>query len=141
MSVSAGTVAPSTAAPSTIFVGLDVHKESITLAILSADAPAPVRVDTLPSDLKKLRRYLETVGPAATLRMCYEASGAGYVLQRQLATWGDRLHGDRALADPDQAGRAAEARHIRRRAARATLSGGGTHRRAYVQVHPMSRSP
>ena len=27
-------------------------------------------------------------GPAATLRACYEASGAGYVLQREFATWG-----------------------------------------------------
>ncbi|MDZ7632083.1 MAG: hypothetical protein U5K74_12260 [Gemmatimonadaceae bacterium] len=83
-----GTVNQSQVAPSTIFVGLDVHKESVTLAVLPADAPAPVRVDKLPYDLKKLRRYLEKLGPAATLRTCYEASGAGYVLQRELATWG-----------------------------------------------------
>ncbi len=88
MSVSARTVVPSERAPSTIFVGLDVHKESVTLAVLPADASAPVRVDKLPYDLKKLRRYLEKLGPAETLRTCYEASGVGYVLQRELATWG-----------------------------------------------------
>ncbi len=86
--MSHGTVDQSRNAPSTIFVGLDVHKESVTLAVLPSDAPAPVRVDTLPYDLKKLRRYLEKLGPADTLRTCDEASGAGYVLQRELATWG-----------------------------------------------------
>ena len=44
----------------------------------------PIRVDKLPYDLRKLRRYLERLGPSATLRVCYEASGAGYVLQRAL---------------------------------------------------------
>ena len=42
--------------------------------------------DELSYDLKQLRRYLERLGPAATLRACYERSGAGYVLQRELAT-------------------------------------------------------
>ena len=86
--MSTGTVDQSRIAPTRIFVGLDVHKESVTLAVLPTDAPAPVRVDTLPYDLKKLRRYLEKLGPVDTLRTCYEASGAGYVLQRELATWG-----------------------------------------------------
>ena len=55
---------------------------------LPSDAAVPTHVDKLSYDLKKLRRYLERLGPAATLRACYEASGAGYVLQRELATWG-----------------------------------------------------
>ena len=41
-----------------------------------------------PYDLKKRCRYLERLGPAETLSTCYTASGAGYVLQRELATWG-----------------------------------------------------
>lgn len=73
--------------PSTIFLGLDVHKESITIAVLPSDAPAPTRVDKLPYDLRKLRRYLERLGPPTALRACYEASGAGYVLQRALTEW------------------------------------------------------
>jgi transposase len=83
-----GTVDQSRNAPSTLFIGLDVHKESVTLAVLPADAPARARVDKLPYDLTKLRGYLEKPGPTDTLRTCYEASGAGYVLQRELATWG-----------------------------------------------------
>lgn len=41
---------------SIIYLGLDVHKESITIAVLPADAAAPDRVDRLPNDLGKLRR-------------------------------------------------------------------------------------
>ena len=84
--MSARTVVRSERAPSTIFLGLDVHKESVTIAVLPSDAAAPTHVDKLDDDLTKLRRYLERLGPAATLQACSEASGAGYVLQRELAT-------------------------------------------------------
>ena len=86
MSSSSRTVVRSDVVPSTIFLGLDVHKESVTIAVLPSDAAVPTHVDKLTYDLKKLRRYLERLGPVATLRACYEASGAGYVLQRALAT-------------------------------------------------------
>jgi transposase len=76
------------AAPSTIYVGLDVHKDSLTLAVLPADAPAPTRVDKPPNDLAKLRRYLDRLATQGTLRLCYEASGAGYVLHRAITSWG-----------------------------------------------------
>ena len=84
MSVSARTIVRSDVAPSTIFLGPDVHKESVTIAVLPSDAAAPTHVDTLAYDFKKLRRYLERLGPVASLRACYEASGAGYVLQREI---------------------------------------------------------
>ncbi len=73
---------------STIFLGLDVHKESVTIAVLPADAAAPTRVDKLPHDLRKIRRYIERLGPSEKIRACYEASGAGYVLHREFASWG-----------------------------------------------------
>ncbi len=88
MSVSTRTNARPDVAFSTIFLGLDVHKESVTIAVLPSDAAAPIRVDKLANDLRKLRRYLEKLGPVASLRACYEASGAGYVLHREFATWG-----------------------------------------------------
>ena len=78
----------SAACPSTIFLGLDVHKESVTIAVLPADASGPTRVDKLPYDLRKIRRYVERLGPAESIRACYEASGAGYVLHREFAAWG-----------------------------------------------------
>ena len=73
----------------TIFsVGLDVHKDSVTIAVFRNRDAEPVRVDRLPNDDKKLRRYFERLGAEGSVRACYEASGAGYVLQRALASWG-----------------------------------------------------
>ena len=68
MSVSARAVVRSDVAPSTIFLGLDVHKESVTIAVLPSDAAVPTHVDKLTYDLKKLRRYLERLGPVTSLR-------------------------------------------------------------------------
>jgi transposase len=76
------------AARSIIYLGLDVHKDSITVAVLPAGAKTPTRVDRLPNDLPKLKRWLERVARDGELRACYEASGAGYVLHRALLDWG-----------------------------------------------------
>jgi len=74
---------------SIIYLGLNVHKESVTIAVLPGDAVAPTRVERLPNDLAKLRRFCErlTTGGGG-IRACYEASGAGYVLHRALVSWG-----------------------------------------------------
>jgi len=76
------------AAVPTIYLGLDMHKESITVAVLPAGASAPTRVDKLPNDPAKLRRCVDRLAAQGTLRLCYEASGAGYVLHRLLGEWG-----------------------------------------------------
>lgn len=73
---------------SIIYLGLDVHKDSITSAVLPAAAPAPTSVDRLTSDLAKLKRYLARQAREGTLRICYEASGAGFALYRVLRGWG-----------------------------------------------------
>jgi len=74
---------------STIFwVGLDVHKDSVTAAVFRDRDPEPLQVDRLPNDHKRIRRYFERLSKTGTPRACYEASGAGYVLQRALAEWG-----------------------------------------------------
>ncbi len=69
---------------SIVSLGLDVHKDSITIAVLPGDAPTPTRVDRLPTDLPRLQRYLARLARVGTLRICYEASGAGFA--RQAAT-------------------------------------------------------
>ena len=74
--------------PSIITLGMDVHKESITLAVLPGDAAVPTRVDRLPNDLAKLRRYCDRLAEQGELGACYEASGAGYVLHRAMREWG-----------------------------------------------------
>jgi len=75
-------------ASSTIYLGMDVHKDSITIAVLPGGSPAPTRVDRLSADLIKLKRYLDRVAKDGDLRCCYEASGAGYVIQRAMREWG-----------------------------------------------------
>jgi transposase len=71
-----------------IYLGMDVHKDSITIAVLPAGAKSPTRVDRLLNDLPKLRRYLERLARDGDIRACYEASGAGYVLHRTMREWG-----------------------------------------------------
>lgn len=73
---------------SIITLGMDVHKESITLAVLPAHAKTPTRVERLPNDLAKLKRVLDRVAREGEIRACYEASGAGYVLERAMREWG-----------------------------------------------------
>lgn len=80
----------STSSSSILYLGLDVHKESVTIAVLPADAPAPTQLERVPYDLKKLHRVFRRLADdgAVELRACYEASGAGYVLQRAMTSWG-----------------------------------------------------
>lgn len=76
------------ATPPTIYLGLAVHKDSITIAVLPTGAKAPTRLERLPNDLAKLKRFLDRCARDGELRACYEASGAGYVLQRAMREWG-----------------------------------------------------
>ncbi len=65
------------------WIGLDVHKESITAAILEGDSQDPDVVKTS-GDLTKVRRLFRRLSKNGPVRACYEASGAGFVLQRVL---------------------------------------------------------
>jgi transposase len=51
-------------------------------------ASEPFAVDRLSSDFGKLRRYVQRLERRGRVRACYEASGAGYVLHRELTRWG-----------------------------------------------------
>ena len=71
-----------------IYLGLDVHKDWITIAVLPDGAKAPTRIERLPNELPKLKKWLDRVAREGELQACYEASGAGYVLHRALREWG-----------------------------------------------------
>ena len=75
---------------SNTFVGLDAHKDTITGAVLPDSSKDVVETKRLPSDpgrlVKWLRRVVRTHG--GKLKVCYEASGAGYVLYRELTKHG-----------------------------------------------------
>jgi transposase len=70
-----------------ITVGLDVHADSITAAILESDVVTP-QVIKMPSDLMKVRRLFRRLAKKGPVRACYEASGAGFVLHRALTNDG-----------------------------------------------------
>ena len=56
-------------------VGLDVHKDSVTIAVFRDRDREPMRVDRLPNDHKKLRRYFERLGAEGSVRACYVGLG------------------------------------------------------------------
>ena len=66
-------------AKNTRFVGLDVHAETIAVAV--AEGRGQVRaLGTIPNRPEAVRRLLGKVGKAGELRVCYEAGPTGYVL-------------------------------------------------------------
>lgn len=72
--------------PTTLFVGLDVHKDSVSVAHAEADRPDPPHfvgaIGTRQGDIDKLIRRLH--GKASRLVCAYEAGPCGYVLHRYL---------------------------------------------------------
>jgi transposase len=70
------------------FVGLDVHKDDIAVAIARAGGGAPESRGTIPNRPEAVRTLVRRLGAAATMRCCYEAGPCGYGLQRQLTGLG-----------------------------------------------------
>jgi transposase len=69
------------------FVGLDVHAQSIAVAV--AEPGGEVRsVGVIPNDPQALQRVLKKLGKPEQLRVCYEAGPTGYVLYWHLTKLG-----------------------------------------------------
>src|SRR5579863_4458879 len=69
------------------FLGLDVHAETIAVAV--ADPDDEVRsLGAIPNRVKSIRKMIRKLGPVEKLRACYEAGPTGYVVYWQLAELG-----------------------------------------------------
>jgi transposase len=69
------------------FVGLDVHAETIAVAV--AEVNGEVRsLGIIPNRPESVRRLIGKLGRPASLRVCYEAGPTGYVLYWQLSELG-----------------------------------------------------
>ena len=70
---------------SVVYVGMDVHKDSITLAVARAGREPATKWKTIPYDVVRLRKVLRSlVDDLKTLRICYEAGRTGFGLCRCL---------------------------------------------------------
>ena len=72
------------------YVGLDVHKDGIAVALAEGGLRGEVReygrIANTPAALRRLAHELGQA--AAALRFCYEAGPCGYGIQRQLSALG-----------------------------------------------------
>lgn len=100
------------------FVGLDVHKDTITIAVADMDGSAPEVIATVPSETKSVLTQLKKLAKQAELRCCYEAGPTGLGLHRALTAAGiscvvvapslvPQKHGDRVKTDSRDAAKLA----------------------------------
>jgi transposase len=69
------------------FIGLDVHADTIAVAV--AEPGSDVRsMGVIPNHAESIRKLVKKLGPATSLRACYEAGPTGYVIYWQLTTLG-----------------------------------------------------
>lgn len=70
------------------FVGLDVHKDTIVIAVADEGATPAEALAEIPHEPTRVLARLRKLGPLETLRVCYEAGPTGYGLQRYLTRAG-----------------------------------------------------
>ena len=89
------------------FVGLDVHAETIAVAVAEPDGEVR-SLGAIPNRPESVRKLMKKLGPATQLRVCYEAGPTGYVLYWQLTALGVHVRGGGADAGAGESGRSRE---------------------------------
>ncbi len=69
------------------FLGMDVHAETIAVAVAAADGSVG-SLGTIANGAESIRNLVRKLGSVEQLRGCYEAGPTGYVLYWQLARLG-----------------------------------------------------
>jgi transposase len=84
-------------------VGLDVHAE--TMAVAVAEPDGEIRsLGVIPNRPESIRKLLKKLGPAESLRVCYEAGPTGYVVYWPLTALGVRCEVIAPTLEPVKAG-------------------------------------
>ena len=87
-----------------IHLGLDVHKDTISVGILPADQQIP-DVERITHDEASIRRLACRLGNPACYEPATSTGPTGSCAGPAAAQHGDQLPGDRAVAHPQSAGR------------------------------------
>ena len=69
------------------FIGLDVHAETIAVAVAEPDGEVR-SVGVIPNRPESIRTLVKKLGPAEQLRVCYEAGPTGYAVYWELTALG-----------------------------------------------------
>ena len=68
------------------FLGLDVHAETIAVAIAEPDGEVR-SLGTIPNRLESVRKLIKKLGPVEKLRACYEADRPGMSSTGSWQSW------------------------------------------------------
>jgi transposase len=66
------------------YIGLDVHKETIVIAVAESDGSQPEVLCTIPNETQRLLKQMSKLGAPGLLRVCYEAGPTGFGVYRAL---------------------------------------------------------
>ncbi len=88
----------------THYVGLDVHKDSISLAAGKAGREPAESIGRIPNDGVRLLKRLDKLGAREQIVCCYEAGPTGYGLYRYLRSAGVRCDVIAPSLTPDRQG-------------------------------------
>ncbi|HDR4572521.1 hypothetical protein ACRS52_14470 [Bacillus cytotoxicus] len=72
----------------TKYVGLDVSKEKIAVAIADEGREEPRYLGMIPHTPESLRKLIKKLGAVEHLKACYEAGSTGYGIYRLLFSLG-----------------------------------------------------
>jgi transposase len=70
------------------FVALDVHKETLSVAVATVDRRDPESLGTITNTSQAISKLVRKLGRAEELFFCYEAGPCGYSIYRQLTKLG-----------------------------------------------------